>query len=569
MRRRSGLRGCGRGRRCSTVTALSQRCHSPRLGIAGDERTRLDPPSHRWGDDRAGAKRRRPGRDGAHPRARRRSRRPPASARSPAAAATAAGRGAAGADRARRLLVGLPRLQQADTRAGRGARALGRQRAARERPAHRRARRRRAHDGGARARARAGRAARAHAQRGRPDGRTAAARGARRTRGRDGGVHARAAGAARARRPARPGRPRHRAGDLRQRQRPSAHQGDRARAGGALGRRRAERDRQRLRLDSGHPRAARSIARQRARTRQLGRQTRPVARERCRPRGADPGRKRKTVSEQKPAVVLALTPVAERAIEPLLFGPQALVEPHASVGEADELDHELGPNTEAVLLSPDLSGLTAAHCVRARARGARLVGIALDEDDRQALGALAVDDTVDAAAGADALRRALRAASAPASAAPASVTAPAPAPRAGSVVAVIGSKGAPGASECAASLAALASKRWTALLVELDALGGALDLRLAADAHQGSLLGVARAADAGDSALRELLERWLATRDGWPPVLLGPATLTQALPELARPGVVANALNALAQVTPLSVLDVGFQLEQGDDVGPT
>ena len=64
--------------------------------------------------------------------------------------------------------------------------------------------------------------------------------------------------------------------------------------------------------------------------------------------------------------MLALTPVAERAIEPLLFGAQALVEPHASVGEADELDHELGANTEAVLLSPDLSGLTPAHCVRAR-----------------------------------------------------------------------------------------------------------------------------------------------------------------------------------------------------------
>ncbi len=76
------------------------------------------------------------------------------------------------------------------------------------------------------------------------------------------------------------------------------------------------------------------------------------------------------MSAERPAVVLALTPVAERAIEPLLFGAHAVVEPLASVGEADELDHELGPHTEAVLLSPDLSGLTPAHCVRARARGA-------------------------------------------------------------------------------------------------------------------------------------------------------------------------------------------------------
>ena len=272
------------------------------------------------------------------------------------------------------------------------------------------------------------------------------------------------------------------------------------------------------------------------------------------------------MSAERSAVVLALAPVAERAIEPLLFGALAVVEPLASVGEADELDHELGPNTEAVLLSPDLSGLTPAHCVRARARGARLVGVALDEHDRQALSALGVDATVDAEAGADALRRALHdAPTAPTAPPP---RAPSSEPRAGSLIAVIGSKGAPGASECAASLAALAARRWQVLLVELDALGGALDLRLAADAHQGSLLGVARAADAGESALRELLERWLATREGWPPVLLGPAALAQALPELARPGAVAKALDALAAVTPLTVLDVGFQLEQAEDGGP-
>jgi Flp pilus assembly CpaE family ATPase len=273
------------------------------------------------------------------------------------------------------------------------------------------------------------------------------------------------------------------------------------------------------------------------------------------------------VSEQRPAVVLALTPVAERAIEPLLFGPQAVVEPRASVGEADELDREVGPHVEALLLSPDLSGLTPAHCERARARGARIVGIALDDHDRHALAALAVDETVEATADAETLRRALRSTPIIVTAEPAA-GAPSPQRHDGSVVAVIGSKGAPGASECAASLAALAATRWQAVLVELDALGGALDLRLAADAHQGSLLGIARAAEAGDGALRELLERWLATKDGWPPVLLGPAALAQALPELARPGAVAKALIALAAVSPLSVLDVGFQLEEGDEVGP-
>jgi len=273
------------------------------------------------------------------------------------------------------------------------------------------------------------------------------------------------------------------------------------------------------------------------------------------------------VSEQRPAVVLALTPVAERAIEPLLFGPEPLVEPRASVGEADELEHEIGPDTEALLLSPDLSGLTPAHCARARARGARIVGIALDDHDRHALASLAVDETVDASADAETLRRALHGKPPIVTAEPI-VLAPSEEPRAGSLIAVIGSKGAPGASECAASLAAVAATRWHALLVELDALGGALDLRLAADAHQGSLLGVVRAAEAGDGALRELLERWLATKEGWPPVLLAPHALAQALPELARPGAVAKALNALAAVTPLSVLDVGFHLEEGEEVGP-
>ena len=273
------------------------------------------------------------------------------------------------------------------------------------------------------------------------------------------------------------------------------------------------------------------------------------------------------MSAERPAVVLALTPIAERAIEPLLFGAEAAVQPFASVGEADELEHAVRPSADAVLVSPDLSGLTPGHCARVRARGARLVGIALDEHDRRALAALAVDDTVDANAGADVLRQAVR----PGSPEPLPEPAPLPAPggeaQAGSVIAVLGSKGAPGASECAASLAALAAARWPALLVELDALGGALDLRLAADAHQGSLLGVTRAAEAGESALRELLERWLATREGWPPVLLGPADAAQALPELARPGAIAAALRALAALTPLTVLDVGFLLEQGDEVG--
>lgn len=136
------------------------------------------------------------------------------------------------------------------------------------------------------------------------------------------------------------------------------------------------------------------------------------------------------------------------------------------------------------------------------------------------------------------------------------------------MLAVIGSKGAPGASECAASLAALAAERWSCMLVELDALSGGLDLRLGADPRQGSLLGLARAVAAGDGALGELLERWLTVREGWPPVLVGPSDPEQTLDELAQPGVAARVLDALASVYPLTVCDLGFLLGEGAEACP-
>jgi Flp pilus assembly CpaE family ATPase len=282
-------------------------------------------------------------------------------------------------------------------------------------------------------------------------------------------------------------------------------------------------------------------------------------------------------------VVLALTPVAERAVEHLLFGRAAVLEPRASAAEADELEQEvLAAEADLVLLSPDLSGLTAAHCARARASGARVVGVALDAGQRQELLALGADDVVEPAAPTEAILAALRGrsrddtspdnserAEAAAREAPeAKPHAPAREKADGSVLAVIGSKGAPGASECAASLAALAHNRWRCLLVELDALGGGLDLRLGADPRQGSLLGLVRAVAAGDGAIPELLERWITVRDGWAPVLLGPPELEQSLGELAKPGAAASALRALTSVYPLAVADVGFLLSEGDEPGP-
>src|SRR5206468_1746176 len=67
-----------------------------------------------------------------------------------------------------------------------------------------------------------------------------------------------------------------------------------------------------------------------------------------------------------------------------------------SVADAGELA-ELAANgsAQAVLLSADLAGVTPAHCERARALGLRVIGVATDGRDREALKALAVDATID------------------------------------------------------------------------------------------------------------------------------------------------------------------------------
>src|SRR6185312_9125503 len=72
----------------------------------------------------------------------------------------------------------------------------------------------------------------------------------------------------------------------------------------------------------------------------------------------------------------------------------------------------------------------------------------------------------------------------------------------GSVVAVLGVRGAPGASELAASLAVLSAQRWGTVLVEADALGGSLAARLGVDPGDGSITGLIRATQAGETGLR-------------------------------------------------------------------
>ena len=132
----------------------------------------------------------------------------------------------------------------------------------------------------------------------------------------------------------------------------------------------------------------------------------------------------------------------------------------------------------------------------------------------------------------------------------------------GLVLAVLGSKGSPGASECAWSLAALADRRWPTLLVECDLLGGSLAFRLAADPTVGSLLGVANAvASSATRELAELVERWLCGGSrGWPPTLLAPAAAQLTELPLRADALVA-AIDALALMFPLVVCDVGWLLD--------
>ena len=272
---------------------------------------------------------------------------------------------------------------------------------------------------------------------------------------------------------------------------------------------------------------------------------------------------------ERPRVVVALSPLAERQMEKLLFEADAPLELTRRVVEADELLRTVSEQKpEAVLLSPELSGLTSSHCERVRANGTRLVGIALDQHEHDALNALGVDASIDTTISREELLNTVRQpgrTERPTVSLPVSPASPAPAQqqqaheREGSVVAVLGAKGAPGASELAASLASLADRRWPTVLVETDVLGGGLAARLAADPAQGSILGLIRATQAGEGALRELVERWLIERDTWPAVLLG-APDPQALSEVAQPGAMTRALDALAGLYPVVVCDVGFLL---------
>ena len=268
--------------------------------------------------------------------------------------------------------------------------------------------------------------------------------------------------------------------------------------------------------------------------------------------------------DDHPRLLLGVTPLAERQIEEQLFGAEQRASVVGSAADARELlALAERRHADAVLRAAELPALDAGGCARLRSYGLRLLGLALDEQNAQTLGAFGVDqilrpplsasDIVDACGdeqvvGAEPTSAPARAESTPRRS------------RSGSVLAVVAAGGSPGASECAASLAALADQRWPTLLLELDLLDGTLALRLGADPQHGSLLGLVRA-QAADGSLQELLDRWtIGGGNGWPPVLVAPPEPELHIDELARPGAIRAALDAAAGVCPFVVVDVGSLL---------
>jgi Flp pilus assembly CpaE family ATPase len=280
------------------------------------------------------------------------------------------------------------------------------------------------------------------------------------------------------------------------------------------------------------------------------------------------------VSELRPSVLLALSPLVEQQVAPLLFGDEAAVTVASSLVELAAIERTLtdGAHAEALLISADLPDLSASTLSRARTYGLRALGVAADQHDAALLRELPLDAILTAPIDAAELLAAIRPSmseSRDATVCEQRVSRRRERERDGTVLAVVGSRGAPGASELACSLAALAATQWQTILVELDLLGNAgLAVRLGSDAQQGSLLALLRATRSGEPALGELLERWLVSRSGWPPLLLAPPQPEQVIDELDQPGAIRSALDAVAARQPLVVVDVGFVLAQPGTLGP-
>jgi Flp pilus assembly CpaE family ATPase len=275
------------------------------------------------------------------------------------------------------------------------------------------------------------------------------------------------------------------------------------------------------------------------------------------------------MSEATVRLLLGLSPPDEQAVEEILYGGEQLsiLAGGASAGELIGLAS--GHAADAALLSHDLPGLDAASVSRLHAKGLRTVGIAVSDAAATVLSELDVDVVMRPPLS---LAELLQQVQEPDERQPQTNSNESSSSRAresgrcGNVLAVIGSRGAPGASELAASFAALVAPRWPVLLAELDGDGGHLALRLDADPQQGSLLGLARALRRNEPETRELLARWLVGGErGWPRVLLGPPDPQRNLSDLVVPGVAQELVDLLAEEFALVVCDVGCRLARGEE----
>ena len=273
------------------------------------------------------------------------------------------------------------------------------------------------------------------------------------------------------------------------------------------------------------------------------------------------------MSRERCRVLLGLVPAEEEAISDALYGSDA-VSVVASGADARELLALAASHpVEAVLLSAGLPGLDAAQVVRLRGQGVRTAGLALDGHAFARLRELDLDVIVEAPLVQNQLVESLlddRGDASTLPSAPNQARRPMAArEREGSVLAVVGSKGAPGSSELAASFAALVAREWQLLLCELDGDGGHLALRLGADPREGSLLGLARALKASEPDPAALLSHWLIDAGrGWPSVLLGSPDPSADLADATVPGMVERILSVLAAPFPLVVCDVGQRLRR-------
>ena len=272
-------------------------------------------------------------------------------------------------------------------------------------------------------------------------------------------------------------------------------------------------------------------------------------------------------------LLLGLIPAEEEAIEEALYRGEGVTVVASGADAHELLALAETHSAEAVLLSAALPGLEARQVARLRAAGLRTAGLALSREAASSLGELDLDLIVETPFSPERLLALLGGRSDPAegvAAPPEPRRGPALRAREGSVLAVIGSKGAPGSSELAASFAALVARDWRVLLSELDGDGGQLSLRLGADPREGSLLGLARALKANEPELDVLLSHWLVeVGRGWPPVLLGSPDAPADLAEASGPGLVEPLLGVLAASFPLVVCDLGQRLRRGGEPDPS